>query len=97
MKLVLIILAIIFYSSVVKSETVLDWVSCEHIKKEVKYEYTRLERIKVKLSTIKERKSKEGKLIKMDEDALKQIPYLVNKHTDWLYKTATIYNAFCKK
>jgi len=100
MKLVLIILTIIFYSSVVKSETVFDKSWCSEITLKVYGKYYRnIIMTKNIVSVLKKRKSKDGKLSSYDEEELKHNQEILNKfeNSDWLYKTATIYNAFCKK
>ena len=99
MKLVLIILTIIFYSSVVKSETVLNERFCDDIKKEVKRKYSHIDNARTFVSILKKRKLKGDYWSSQDEESLKASQDYFNKfeNSDWLYKTATIYNAFCKK
>ena len=99
MKLVLIILTIIFCSSVVKAETVLSKNYCDEIKKEVKWKYSQIDNARILVSSLKKRKLKSDNWSSQDEESLKVNQNYFNKHknSDWLYKTATIYNAFCKK
>jgi hypothetical protein len=105
MRLVIIILTIIFYSSVVKAEIVFEKSWCSKISKEVKDKYKDYRTTKIALVELKKKHS----LLKTPKDfvqfykseikLIEDFQLVVDKfeNSDWLYKTATIYNAFCKK
>lgn len=105
MRLVIIILTIIFYSSVVRAETVFDKSWCSNISKEVKDKYNDYRTTKISLVGLKKKHSllktpKEFVQFHKSEIKLMQDFQLIVdrfENSDWLYKTATIYNAFCKK